>query len=135
MQNGDIVLSSVSDFANGTNLDQFMDISLRLSISSSTIAAGANFAFWLYYLLDDGSTYGDGHQTAGTASTNTPVFAPCATIPLVPISGQTSLVGMATGVVLRPGSFRLAIQNNCGFTLTSTTTVCKIETYNINLNN
>ena len=130
LANTHTVLSTVSDFANGTNLDQFMDISLRLSISSSTIAANANFAFWLYYLLDDGSTYGDGHLTAGTAAALTPAFPSCATIPLLATTGQTSLVGIATGIVLRPGSFRLAIQNNCGFTLTSGTTVCKIQTYN-----
>lgn len=128
------VLSSVAAFANSTNLDQFMDISLRLSIASSTIVAGANFTFWLYYLLDDGTTYGDGQLTAGTAAAKTPSVFSCASIPIYAAATQTSLVGSYTGILLRPGDFKLAIQNNCGFQLTGTTTVCKIQTYNINLN-
>jgi len=37
-------------------------------------------------------------------------------------------------VIIPPGSFRLAIQNNSGFTLTSGTQTVKYRTYNINLN-
>lgn len=135
MTNGQTVLSSVSDIANGTNLDQFMDVSVRCVISSSTIAAGANFALWIYALLDDGSTYGDGQLTAGTAASKTPPFPPCAIIPLYAAASQTSLVGAATGILIPPGSFRLAIQNNSGFALTSGTQTVKMRTYNINLNN
>ena len=131
MQTADVVLSSVADIANGTNLDQFADISLRLSIASSTIAASANFAFWIYALLDDGTTYGDGQQTSGTATAKTPAFPPCAIMPLFAAVTQTSLVGFAQGIIIPPGSFRFAIQNNSGFTLTNTTTVCKYRTYNI----
>ena len=54
------VLSSIADIANGTALDQFMDLSAELVIASSSIAAGANLAFWIYALLDNGATYGDG---------------------------------------------------------------------------
>ena len=60
MPNGSSVLSSVTGVANQTNLDMFMDVSVRCAIASSTIAAGANLAVWLYALLDDGTTYGDG---------------------------------------------------------------------------
>ena len=129
MQNLDVVLSSVADITNGTALDKFADLSLELSISSSTIAAGANFAFWLYALLDNGTSYGDGQQTSGTATAKTPAFAPCAIVPLYATTGQTSLVGFVQGIVIPPGSFRFAIQNNCGFTLTNTTTTCKYRTY------
>lgn len=128
------VLSSVADVANGTNLDQFMDISLRCAISSSTIVAGANFALWLYELLDDGSTYGDGQLTAGTPATLTPTFAPVAIFPLVAAASQTVLVGAVQGILLPPGSFRAAIQNNSGFTLTAGTQTVKYRTYNQNLN-
>lgn len=128
------VLSSVADVANGTNLDQFMDISLRCAISSSTIAAGANFALWLYELLDDGTTYGDGQLTAGTPATLTPTFAPVAIFPLVAAATQTVLVGAVQGILLPPGSFRAAIQNNSGFTLTAGTQTVKYRTYNQNLN-
>jgi hypothetical protein len=134
MANAKTVLSSVADIANGTNLDQFMDVSVRCAISSSTIAAGANLALWIYELLDDGSTYGDGQLTAGTAATITPTFPPCAIIPLVAAASQTTLVGYANGIIIPPGAFRLAIQNNSGFALTSGTQVVKYRTYNINLN-
>ena len=128
------VLSSVADIANGTALDQFMDISAELAIASSTIAAGANLALWIYPLHDDGATYGDGQMTAGTPVSKTPTFAPCATMPLYAAASQTALVGFAQGVIIPPGSFRLAIQNNSGFTLTSGTQTVKYRTYNINLN-
>lgn len=135
MANGSSVLSSVADIANGTNLDQFMDISALCAISSSTIAAGANLAFWLYPLQEDGTTYGDGQFTAGTQAAKTPAFPPCAVISLVAAAAQTTLVGLAQGIIIPPGSFRVAMQNNSGFTLTSGTQTVKYRTYNINLNN
>jgi hypothetical protein len=134
MPNGDSVLSSVADIANGTNLDMFMDISFALAISSSTIAAGANVAFWIEYLNQDGTTYGDGQLTSGTQAAKTPTFGPSATFPCVAAAAQTSIVGTVTLQVLRPGPFRIAMQNNIGFTLTSGTQTVKFETYNINLN-
>lgn len=135
MANGSSVLSSVSDIANGTNLDQFMDISVRCAISSNTIASGANLALWLYPLLDDGSTYGDGQLSSGTQAAKTPVFSPIGVIPLLAAASQTTLVGMVTGILLPPGSFRLALQNNSGFSLSSGTQTVKFRTYNQNLNN
>lgn len=134
MANGKTVLSSVADIANGTNLDMFADVSVRLAISSSTIVAGANIALWLYELLDDGSTYGDGQFAAGTPASLTPTFAPCGVAPLVAAASQTTLVGAVQGIILPPGSFRFAIQQNSGFTLTSGTQTVKYRTYNINLN-
>jgi hypothetical protein len=134
MANVRTVLSSVSDIANGTNLDQFMDISVRCAIASSTVAAGANFALWIYDLLDDGSTYGDGQLTAGTSAAITPTFAPCGIIPLVAAAAQTTLVGYVNGIIIPPGSFRMAIQNNSGFALTSGTQTVRYRTYNQNLN-
>jgi hypothetical protein len=135
MATANTVLSSVTDIANGTNLDQFMDISISLAIASSTIAAGANIAFWLYLLNQDGSTYGDNQLTAGTAAAKTPTFAPCAVIPLLAAASQTTLIGSAQQIIIPPGSFRIAIQNNSGFSLTSGTQTVKYRTYNINLNN
>lgn len=135
MPNGDMVLSSVADIANGTAVDMFMDVSVRCAISSSTIAAGAALSLWLYALLDDGATYGDGQLSSGVQAAKTPTFSPCASIPLVAAASQTTLVGFAQGIVIPPGSFRCALQNNSGFTLTSGTQTVKYRTYNINLNN
>jgi len=133
---GDTVLSNNGAITNGTALDQYMDISVRCQIASNTIAAGANLALWLYALLDDGSTYGDGQLTAGTQAAKTPTFPPCAVIPLVAAASQTLLIGFYQGIILPPGSFLLAMQNNSGFNFTSTAAQqnCFYRTYNINLN-
>lgn len=137
MANGKTVLSSVADIANGTALDQFMDISAICAISSSTIVAGANLAFWLYLLQEDGLTYGDGQLTAGTPASITPVNTPdfLGAIPLVAAASQTTVVGDLRGLIIPPGSFRVAMQNNSGFTFTSGTQTVKYRTYNQNLNN
>jgi hypothetical protein len=130
--NGQSLLSTVT-IANGTALDQFMDFSIRQSISSSTIAAGANFALWICPLLADGSTY-FAPLTAGTAAGLTPPWSPCAVIPIYAAATQTTLVGLAQSIIIPPGSFRIIGQNNCGFTLTATTQEWDYRTYNINLN-
>lgn len=135
MPTGDSVLSSVADIANGTNEDMYMDVSVRLAISSSTIVAGAYLGLYEYALLDDGSTYGDGQLVAGTQAAKTPVAPLIATIPLFAAASQTALVGLRKGIILPPGSFRYALQQLSGFTLTSGTQTVKYRTYNINLNN
>lgn len=135
MTNTQTTLSSVADIANQTNLDMFMDISYLLAISSSTIAAGANFAFWIYALNQDGSHYGDNQFTAGTAATLTPSFSPCATVGIPAVASTTNMYGYVQQIIIPPGSFRVAMQNNSGFTLTSGTQTVKYRTYNINLNN
>ena len=135
MTNAQTVVSGVADIANGTNLDQFMDIGYVLAISSSTIAAGANFAFWIYCLNEDGSTYGDNQFANGTAASKTPAFPPCAVVAIPAVATTTNMYGQATGIIIPPGSFRVAIQNNSGFTLTSGTQTVKYRTYNQNLNN
>jgi hypothetical protein len=137
MASAKTVLSTVSDIANGTNLDQFMDISFSLAIASNTIVQGAVISFYLYLLNQDGSTYGDNQFTAGTPATLTPTFSPCFTFPLVAAATQTSLIGNNFGnpIIIPPGSFRLAMLNGSGFALTSGTQTVKYRTYNQNLNN
>jgi hypothetical protein len=133
LANGSSVVSSVADIANGTQLDMFMDISMSLLIASSAVVAGANISFFIYPLNQDGSTYGDGQFVNGTQAAKTPTFAPCATMPL-PVATLTALIGFAQYIVLPPGSFRLAMQNNSGFALTAGTQTVKYRTYNLNLN-
>jgi hypothetical protein len=135
MTNGQSVLSSVAGIANGTNLDQFMDISCKLTIASSTIAAGANIAFWIAPLQEDGTTYGDGQLTAGTAASLTPAWTPVATVPLYAAASQTTLWAYAQQITLPPGTYKVIMQDNSGFALTSGTQTCMYRTYNINLNN
>lgn len=135
MVNGSTVVSSVADIANGTNLDMFMDVSVNMLIASSTIVAGANLALWLYALNQDGTTYGDGQFVNGTQKASTPTFSPIGAIPLIAAAAQTALIGQINQIIIPPGSFRLALQNNSGFTLTSGTQTVKYRTYNLNLNN
>ena len=135
MATASTVVSSVADIANGANLDQFMDLSAVCLIASSTTVAGSNLAFWIYALQQDGTTYGDGQFVAGTQKAAAPTFPPCGVMPLVAAAAQTTLVGFVQGVILPPGSFRLAIQNNSGFALTAGAQTVKYRTYNQNLNN
>ena len=132
LANGASVRSSIADITNGTFLDQFMDISFAATITSSSVAAGANLAFWFYALNEDGTHYGDnGLPTAGTpVTTFTPTFPPCATVGVL-TGTQTNLYGTATGVVMPPGTFRCAVQNNVGFTFTACT--IQYRTYNIQI--
>jgi hypothetical protein len=120
--------------SNQTNLDMFADFSVRCAIASSTIAAGANIALWLYALLDDGTTYGDGQLSVGANASKTPTFPPFGTVPLVAAAAQTTLVGFVQQVIIPPGTFKVALQNNSGFTFSGTQT-CMYRTYNLNLNN
>ena len=134
MTNGQTVLSSVADITNGTALDQFMDISYLLVIASSTIAAGAGFSFYIYNLNQDGTHYGDGQLTTpGTPASITPAMNPCAAGQIPAVASTTNMYNSLTGIIIPPGSFRIAIQNNSGFTLSGTQTV-KYRTYNQNLN-
>lgn len=134
MTTGQSVLSSVSDITNQTALDIYMDVSVRLVIASNTIAAGANIALFLYALLDDGTTYGDGQFTAGTPASLTPAMAPAGLVPIPAVASTTNMVGYVQGIIIPPGSFRMAMQNNSGFSLTSGTQTIKYRTYNLNLN-
>ncbi len=130
---GQSILSTIT-ITNGTALDQFMDLSVVQTIASSTIAAGANIALYLIPLAADGSTYTPA-LTAGTVSSNVLPGAPICVLPLYVAASQTVLTGTCTGIVLPPGTFKLAEANNSGFTYTNTTQVHDYRTYNINLNN
>lgn len=137
MATGKTVLSSVADIANWTNLDQCIQISFSLLIASSTIAANATIAFILYYLNQDGTTYGDGQLVAGTPSTAVSTIQPCFIWTIPALATTTTMVGNSMGqgpIVISPGSFRLAMQQTSGFSLTAGTQTVKIETVNQDLN-
>jgi hypothetical protein len=127
----DSVLSSVSVANGSTTLDQFMDVSLEATISSSTIAAGAAFTLWLMALMEDGTTYGDGSLTT-TPSTAIPGLFPVATMPIRAAATTTNVYGYAQGIILPPGTFSMAINNGIGFNLATCT--IKYRTYNQQLN-
>ena len=135
MANGSSVLSSVTAIANGTSLDQFFDVSFQLTIASSTIAAGANLVMWLFPLMEDGSTYGDNSLVAGTQAAVTPGLYPKLVMPLRAATTQTLLFGVNNDpLVMPPGSWLPALQNNSGFALAASGNAGKFRSYNLNLN-
>lgn len=130
------VLSSATAIDNGTNLDQYMDISVEITVGSSTPRAGAYIGIWIAYLQQDGSTYGDGQLTAGTPATYQPPWQPVATIPLSN-QAMTLMAGQQNGILLLPQKFLLICYNftNVTFSATAGNNVVAYKTYNVNLNN
>ena len=139
LANGSAVLSSNADIANATNLDQWVDVAVSCTIASSAIPAGANFALFLYELMNNvgGTFYGDGQLTAGTQTAYIAggIF-PIATIPLRQAT-YTNLAGYAQGIIIPPGSFRFVLLNNTGVALSATAAnnIAQYRCYNQNLNN
>jgi hypothetical protein len=121
--------------SNQTAQDIYCDLSVRLAIASTANTAGSNLAVWLFALLDDGATYGDGNFVAGTQKAATPAFPPIGTIYL-PIATITALTGYLQGIIIPPGTFKFALQNNTlpATALSSGTQTVMYRTYNLNLN-
>lgn len=137
LANGSTVLSSVANIANGTNLDMYADLSVELTIGSATPSAGAYLGLYIAALMEDGSSYGDGSLTSGATITRAPPWSPAGIIPLQSSAATTLLAGFIQGIIIPPGSFRFALYNGSGITLSATAAnnVVKYRTYNLNLNN
>lgn len=125
---GDSVLVATG-IANGSNLDQFMDISI--SLGSVTPGSGTPYvAFGLIPLNQDGSTYGNGAITTSASANGISGENLVASITAVP-----STSGAVTGctppfqIKLPPGTFALAMYNGLGVTLASSSNVIEIRTY------
>ncbi len=132
--NGQTVLSTIT-ILNGTSLDQFMDFSFIQTIGSNVVPIAANISIWIVPLAADGSTYTPA-MTAGTASSNALPSLPSCVIPLFQNGGtQTTISGTCVGMIIPPGTFKIAEQNNGGWTYTNTTQTHSYRTYNTNLNN
>lgn len=133
LQNGSSVLSSVADITNQTSQDLFMDVSIRLTLGTATaIGSGAFVGLFLFPLLDDGATYGDGSLVAGTQAAVTPGVTYVGAVPFRQAT-YTVMAGAVLGIWIPPGSFRLAVQNNTGVRWsTAANSICKYRTYNIN---
>ena len=124
---------STSVVANGTALDQFIDVSFVVAVGATTVIGGFMTLF-LLPLNQDGTTYGDGYASSGTTqpSSTYAIGSPGSKIGVT--SGNT-ITGIVTGVSLPPGDFKLAIGNNLTIALASTAALTlKYRTYNINLN-
>jgi hypothetical protein len=137
LASGSTALSSVADITNQTAQDIYADVSVELTIASSTPAAGAVLYIYVVPLQQDGTTYGDGELASGGAMARAYPFAPVCSIPLETAVATTLLAGFCQGIVIPPGSFRFALNNGSTITLSATAAnnVVKYRTYNIQLNN
>jgi hypothetical protein len=141
LANGSAVMSSVTAIANQGSQDMFMDVSVSLAIASTTLTAGANFALYLYYLNQDGTTYGDNSFSAGTGSTHTVTATNLGVLSVgtfnFGLQTTTTLTGFLGGLQILPGTFVGVLANNLlpSTALSSGTQTVKYRTYNLNLNN
>jgi hypothetical protein len=127
LANGSSVLSSQGDITNQTAQDIFADVSF--SFPPVTTVAPNKIDLFIYPLNQDGSTYGDNQLTAGTQAAVTPSSSLwCGTF-VLPV-GTQALDGIIIGIVIPPGTFRFALQNNAGVTMGSGTCTAKYRTYN-----
>jgi hypothetical protein len=136
LASGSSVLSTATAIANGSNFDTYADISVGITVSSSTPSAGGFIAVYALPLNQDGTTYGDAGLVAGTQKVYVPPYAPICTIPLV-AAATTLMTGQCIGVLLPPDTISFAVYNfsNVAFSATGGNNLVKIKTYNINLNN
>lgn len=122
--NGNAILSTVS-ITNGTALDIFCDVDF-IAGATITVAAPAYLGLYLYPLLDNGTTYGDGEFSTSAAGPPPSTYS-VGTMGFV--TGTVTLYGMVRGIILPPGTFSFVLYNQSGATLASSNT-CKYRTYN-----
>lgn len=130
------ILSSSTAVSNGTSLDMYADISVEITVTSSTPRSGGFIAMYLALANQDGTTFGDGILVAGTSLTYTPPYAPVGMVSLAN-TAMTLMAGTIQGILLPPGSFNFVLYNfsNVTFSATASNNVVKYRTYNVNLNN
>jgi hypothetical protein len=134
---GSTVLSSAASITNQTAQDQFMDLGGVWTVGSATPPSGAYIGIYLVPLNSDGTTFGTGEMTSGSTITRSPSGGLVCTMPLETAGATTTLAGICTGIIIPPGSFRIAVFNNSGANLSATpgNNTLLYRTYNINLNN
>ncbi len=113
---------STSVIANGTGLDLYMDVSLRLgSITPGTAPA---IELHLSMLLDDGTTYSD------VAASGASVVS---VLPTTITTGAKSIFfgPPRSQIIIPPGSYKLAITNRTGTTLAATGNALAYRLYSV----
>lgn len=139
LANGSCVLSSGTVFLNQNsgNLDMFCDVSVEITISSTTPSAGAYIGLWIAALQSDGTTYGDGFLVAGTKKAYLPAWPQAGIVPIESTGATTLMAAYFQNILLPPNSFKWVLYNGTGvtFSATAANNVAKMITYNVNLNN
>src|SRR5215831_14719389 len=94
---------------NSSALDMFADISFR---GASVTTTGVPFiGVYIYPLLDDNSTYGDGKY--GSAAAGPPPSIYQVGVVSLPV-GTQAITGLVAGIVLPPAKFKFCIWNQAG---------------------
>jgi hypothetical protein len=136
MATGYSVLSSAAAVTNQTAQDLYIDISVKITITSSTPTAGGSIGLYLCYLNQDGTTY-DPYLTAGTAlAAYQPLAYPSVGSINLTATATTVLAGNITGILTAPGTYSFVLWNNSGLTFSATNTnnVVKYRSYILNDN-
>lgn len=119
--------------ANGTNLDQMMDVSFVVTVGGTT-TAGSYLTLFLLPLNQDGSTYGDGYASSTSTQPSAGYGVGSIGVKVGVTSGST-VTGTFALINLPPGDCKLAFGNNLQVALSSTAALTlKYRTYNTNLN-
>jgi hypothetical protein len=121
---GNAVLSDVT-ITNGAALDLYIDVSIALASAAFT-GTNPSIQFFLYPQNQDAVTYGDGRFTTAAAGPVSPNYW-VGTIPLVPLTQAQS--GLAAGIVIPPGTFKLVLYNGGNVALASSGNTCQIRSY------
>ena len=117
-----------TDITNQTAQDLFMDVSF-IATANATPSAGDHMDLYMMYLAADGTTYGDGTASGSTAP-SVSLLKQAFNVRL-----NTALVCHYEGIIIRPGTFRLAMWNKMTPTLAASPAVTwSYRTYNFNQN-
>jgi hypothetical protein len=126
LASGNAVLASTA-LDNSTNLDIFCDVSV--SLGSVTTGAGAPFiGLYLYALIADGTTYGDG-RFSSAASGPPPQQYSVGAIACAP-STTGVIAGPIRGIIMPPGKWKFVLYNNAGVALAASGNTVQYRTYN-----
>lgn len=113
--------------ANGTDLNQFMDLSFELTAASAVTAND----FVTVYLLpkNQGGTFGD-NTSSGATSPASQYYVGS----VVFVTAGTALHGQLNGIRLPPDDFIIGITNNTAVNLAAGGGTVYLRSYNQNLN-
>lgn len=126
LANGNAVLSSVA-ISNPFAADIFLDLDF-IAGATTTTAAPNTLGFYLYPLLHDGATYGDGRFASAASGAAMPGERWKGNI-TCPIGAGTTVEGYIERIVIPPGTFKFVLLNNTGAALAASC-ACKYLTYN-----
>ena len=114
---------STTVIANGTGLDQFIDVSFVLTVGGTTTAA-SYITVYLLPLNQDGSTYGDGYASSTGSQPAAAYAGPIGQVGVKPgVTSGNTVTGSILFGNLPPGNFKLAIGNNLGVAFNATAAV------------